>query len=150
MKNGLNYTEAELVDAIESNGITVVADEFVSLAPDLLLLGREDAAVPEKRMDISSLYNPAPEKFLITADHQPIKAKENLEAGTDLQLSGHTHAGQLFPNGFFFSFASYTKGEYKLADGKYMCVSSGASGWRFPFRTEAHCNYEVVTLKPAE
>ncbi len=150
MKNGLNYTEEELVEAIESNGITILADEFVSLAPDLLLLGREDAALPEKRIDIKELYNPAPEKFLITADHQPTKAKDNLNAGTDLQLSGHTHAGQFFPNGFFMSFVSYCKGNYKLADGKNMLVSSGACGWRVPFRTESHCCFEVVTLKPAE
>ena len=26
-------------------------------------------------------------------------------------------------------------------------VSSGASGWRVPFRTEAFCHYEVITLK---
>ena len=148
MKNGLQYTEAELVAAIEKNGITVLADEYAELAPDLLLLGREDAALPDVRKAISALPNPAPEKFLLVADHQPTKAKDNLAAGTDLQLSGHTHAGQLFPNGLFVSLVSYSRGDYDLGGGSTMLVSPGACGWRVPFRTQAHCRYEVITLQP--
>lgn len=148
MKNGLHYTESELVETMEKNGITVLADEYADIAPDLLLLGREDAAVPELRRKIAELRNPAPEKFLLIADHQPTLAKDNLAAGTDLQLSGHTHAGQLFPNGLFFSLFSYTRGDYDLGGGKTLLVSSGACGWRVPFRTESHCCYEVITLQP--
>ncbi len=29
-------------------------------------------------------------------------------------------------------------------------VSSGAGGWSFPFRTEAGCHYEVITLERAD
>lgn len=148
MKNGLHYTEDELVQTMQKNGITVLADEYAVLADDLLLLGREDAAVPTLRRDIGTLKNPAPEKYLIVVDHQPTRAKDNLAAGTDLQLSGHTHAGQLFPNGLFLSFFSYTRGDYDLGDGRTLFVSPGACGWRVPFRTESHCRYEVVTLQP--
>ncbi|MBR2589388.1 MAG: metallophosphoesterase [Clostridia bacterium] len=148
MKNGLPYTEEELVQTMEANGITVLADAYADLAPDLLLLGREDAAAKELRKDIGTLPNPAPDKYLVVADHQPTEAKDNLAAGTDLQLSGHTHAGQLFPNGFFFSFVSYTRGNYDLGEGANMYVSSGTSGWRVPFRTESHCHYEVIHLQP--
>ncbi len=148
MKGGLHYTEKELLQTMERNGITVVADEYVELGDDLLLLGREDAAAPELRKDIRDLANPDPGKFLLVADHQPTKAKDNLTAGTDLQLSGHTHAGQLFPCGLFFSFVSYNCGNYDLGNGAAMYVSSGASGWRVPFRTERGCHFEVVTLAP--
>lgn len=150
MKNGLHYTEAELVKTVEDNGITILSDEYAELGEDLLLLGREDAAVPDLRKDIDTLKNPDPEKFLLVADHQPTKARDNLKAGTDLQLSGHTHAGQLFPNGLFVSLVSYSLGDYDLGDGAVMNVSSGACGWRVPFRTENGCHYEVVTIKPAE
>ncbi len=149
LKNGLPYTETELLQAMRKNGINVLSDEYVELAPDLLLLGREDAAVPELRQEIAALPNPAPEKYLIVADHQPTLAGDNLAAGTDLQLSGHTHAGQLFPNGLFCSFFSYTLGDYSLGEGRTLLVSPGSSGWRVPFRTESHCRYEVITLLPA-
>ena len=148
MPHGLPYTEEELVQTIKKNGITVLADEYAALAPDLWLLGREDAAVPALRQDIGTLANPAPEKYLIVADHQPTLAEDNLAAGMDLQISGHTHAGQLFPNGLFFSLVSYTRGEYTLSGGQTLLVNSGACGWRVPFRTESHCSFAVVELRP--
>lgn len=147
MKDGLHYTEEDLLQTLKENGITVLTDEYVELAPDLLLLGREDVAAKDLRKEIESIPNPSPEKYLITADHQPVKVEENRKVGTDLQLSGHTHAGQLFPNGFLYSFISYNVGDYTSGD-NVMNVTSGASGWRVPFRTENACHYEVITLIP--
>ena len=69
--------------------------------------------------------------------------------GADLQLSGHTHAGQFFPLKLFYPLFTPTYGEYEYDKGAMLIVSAGASGWRFPFRTEAHCGFEVVDLLPA-
>ena len=74
--------------------------------------------------------------------------KENRALGTDLQVSGHTHAGQLFPLGALYEVIGYVYGDYEEA-GATMNVSAGACGWRMPFRTDRHCNYEVITLTPA-
>ena len=41
--------------------------------------------------------------------------------------------------------SGYTAAQYGDTD---IYVSPGASGWGFPFRTEAGCHYEVVTLEP--
>ena len=146
-KNDDACSVEDLERAMEKNNITILCDEYCQFSDDILLLGREDAALKEERADISKLKNPSPGSYLITIDHQPVCAEDNLKAGTDLQLSGHTHAGQLFPNGLFFSFVSYTKGEYEVGDA-VMYVSPGVSGWRVPFRTESTCRYEVITLKP--
>ncbi|MCR5208570.1 MAG: metallophosphoesterase [Eubacterium sp.] len=144
--NGMQFTAEELETALKENGITVLKDEYVSLSDDLLLLGREDISEGEARKDIKELSNPSPEKFLIIADHQPVGFKENSVAGCDLQLSGHTHAGQLFPLGLLYKVIGYSYGEFAYRESK-MLVSSGACGWRVPFRTSAGCNYEVITLK---
>ena len=69
--------------------------------------------------------------------------------GADLQLSGHTHAGQFFPLKLLYPLFTPTYGEYEYDNGAKLIVSAGASGWRFPFRTEAHCSFEVVDLLPA-
>ena len=147
--HGRQYTPEELEQAITSNGITILKDEFVQLSPDLLILGREDYSEKEGRADISTFVNPAPSSYLIVADHQPNGFKEHASFGADLQISGHTHAGQLFPLRFFYSLAAPVYGDYE-EQGAVMNVSAGACGWRMPFRTEAHCNYEVVTLKPVD
>lgn len=145
--HGLQYTPEELRQTIEDAGITILKDEYASLGPDLLLLGREDISETGSRADISSLTNPSPEKYLVVADHQPFEFKENMAAGTDLQLSGHTHAGQLFPLKPLYSLIGYAYGDFREGSAT-MNVSAGACGWRVPFRTESHCYYEVVSLVP--
>ena len=147
MPDGIEYSREELLDAIERNGITVLRDEFVSLAPDLLLLGREDMADLEQR---KAVKKPDTGSFFLVADHQPVSIREHLALGADLQLSGHTHAGQFFPLKLLYPLFTPTYGEYEYPRGAKLYVSAGASGWRLPFRTEEHCRFEVVDLLPAE
>ena len=144
---GRKFTPDELEAALQANGVTVLKDTFAELAPDLLLLGREDISEGEGRKAAEDLKNPSPEKYLIVADHQPAEFKQNLVTGTDLQLSGHTHAGQLFPLGALYPVIGYCRGDY-TEGGAIMNVTPGACGWRMPFRTDAHCCYEVIKLTP--
>ena len=147
--NGLQYTEEEFVNAITENGILVLRDSFAQLGDDVLILGREDISAGEKRINAEDIVNPLPDAYLIVADHQPGEAKSNLAVGTDLQISGHTHAGQLFPLRWLYALiGGYVYGEYDVDDAK-MVVSAGACGWRMPLRTEARCQYDVIRLKPA-
>lgn len=135
----------ELKQCLINNDITIVKDEFISLAPDLTLLGREDDSVKD-RISIDELVNPYVDTFLIALDHQPFKFKDNCKAKVDLQLSGHTHAGQLFPLRMIYDTKTYAYGKYKYKD-SILNVSSGASGWLIPFRTEIGCQFEVINLK---
>ena len=133
---------------LNANGIHIVVDEFVSLASDLTFLGREDMNSPLRKKP-SELTNPYPSTFLLAADHQPFDFKNNSEIGIDLQLSGHTHAGQLFPLRWVYSFVVYSYGEYHY-NNSILNVSSAAAGWQNPIRTEVGCQYEIITLKPAQ
>lgn len=144
---GRKFTPEELEAALAENGVILLRDAYAEIAPDLLLLGREDMS-EAGRAEIAALTNPAPEKYLITADHQPNDFKNNLAAGTDLQLSGHTHAGQLFPLGLLYPLIGYCVGDYTEGNA-VMNVSPGACGWRMPLRTENGCRYEVISLQPA-
>lgn len=145
---GRAYTEDQLAEAIERNGITILRDQITELGPDLTLAGREDASYPGGRAQAAELLAGAdPDRFLIVADHQPVDANQNAALGVDLQLSGHTHAGQIFPAGlltekiFGFSYGQYWQGQCSVV------VSSGAAGWGFPIRTEKRCEYVVVHLR---
>ena len=146
--NGRKYTEEEFEKAFTDAGITILQDEFAQLAPDLMLLGREDLSEKEKRADIKDLKAPSPDPYLIIVDHQPFAFDENTAVGADLQLCGHTHAGQLFPLGELCMPFAYCRGEHEY-NGVKLYVSYGAAGWRVPLRTDACCHFEVITLKPA-
>ena len=142
------YTDEELVQAIEENGIKILCDKWINIGEDLVLAGREDAARISGRVSSKELLRGADQnRFIIVADHQPIEAEENAAEGADLQLSGHTHAGQAFPAGLFMRVMGMPcYGEYQESGCK-LIISSGASVGVFPIRTEKHCEYVVIELK---
>ena len=150
IRGGLPYTAQELTETIENSGVVILRDTYAELAPDLLLLGREDLAAKGRRAAAEELPLPPQEKFLLVADHQPGSVKEHAALGADLQLSGHTHAGQLFPLRWLEAPFMHVVGEYRHDSGAVLLVSAGACGWRAPFRTEAGCRFEVITLLPSQ
>ncbi len=94
---GRTYTDEQLMHAIDDAGITVLTDEFVLVSDDLVLLGREDISRGDERKDWSDLVNPYEGLTLIVADHQPYDLEQLRSEVSALQISGHTHAGQLWP-----------------------------------------------------
>lgn len=138
----------ELEDELIASGIHVVIDEFIPIGTDLTLLGRNDLDSPTRKK-IDELVNPYPSTFLLTADHQPFEFDIQAKAGIDLQLSGHTHAGQLFPLKTLYQISIYSYGEYHY-ENSILNVSSGASGWQNPYRSEVGCQYEIITLNPSK
>lgn len=145
--NHRSYTEEDLVNAIEKSGIVILNDRLLTLNEDIVLAGREDAAKIPKRISAAELLNGTDKsQFLIVADHQPVEIKENAALGVDLVLSGHTHAGQLFPIGLFNELTGLNYGAYQIGDCTAI-VSSGTTGWGFPIRTQKHCEYVVISLK---
>lgn len=144
------YTEEELEQAILINGITILKDQWITINDDLLLAGRDDAAWGNQsgRACVEELLQGADrERYMIMLDHQPIEAEENASQGVDLELSGHTHAGQIFPVGYISEWTgTLNYGEYQRDNCKVI-VSSGATGWGYPIRTEGKCEYVVIDLE---
>ncbi|MGN0252392.1 MAG: metallophosphoesterase [Oliverpabstia sp.] len=145
-----SYTDEELANAIQSNGITILEDSFVEINHDLILAGRGDAAWRNTsgRATVEEILQGADrEKYIIVADHQPIEAEENDMQGVDMELSGHTHAGQIWPVGLLSEMIGILNyGEYQTGNCNVI-VSSGFTGWGYPVRTEEHCEYVVVNIK---
>lgn len=77
------------------------------------------------------------------------KAVEELKndaQGVDLEVSGHTHAGQIWPVGWLSELTGVLNyGEYQSRECKVI-VSSGFTGWGYPLRTEGHCEYVIIHL----
>ena len=148
---GRTYSDEQLEKTIREAGIIILSDEFVKPADDLTLLGREDVSMGTKRAAWSDLVNPFEGTgALIVADHQPYD-NEQLEAEESaLQLSGHTHAGQLWPLQIVYRMLSLPAyGEFK-EPGTLLYVTAGAGVWSMPLRTEAHCEWELITLVSQE
>lgn len=146
------YTVEQLEAAAHKAGITVLEDETVSVNPELLLSGRADRSyAPERASALSLAADRDEEKVWIVADHQPAGYEELKQAGCDVVVSGHTHAGQIWPLGLFaklFHLDEMSYG-YETDDGLQMFVTSGMAGWGVCFRTQKHSEYMVISLLPA-
>lgn len=141
------YTEEELAQTINQNGITILKENFVDIGDDILLVGREDLSARDERLEADALLNGADtDRFILVADHQPNNVKSNTSYGADLQLSGHTHGGQMLPLGWMsFMYNGYVYGQYQEVDTDVI-VSSGFAGWGFSIRTQGISEYVVVDL----
>ena len=93
-------------------------------------------------------YNYYTNKPFYTPDELRRTLKENCKAGVDLSLSGHTHAGQIWPTGQLGELIGVNELNYGYRqDGDYqVIVSSGIGGWGYPIRTGRHSEYVVITL----
>ncbi|WP_242394543.1 metallophosphoesterase [Anaeromyxobacter oryzisoli] len=79
-----------------------------------------------------------PARSLVLLAHQPRGVPEAIGAGVELQLSGHTHGGQLFPFNLLVAAAyPYVKGLYALEEAGtrgHVYVSRGTGYWGPPMR----------------
>ncbi|MGW0530648.1 metallophosphoesterase [Streptomyces sp. NPDC003032] len=78
--------------------------------------------------------------------HQPVVIHDAVEHGVDLQLSGHTHGGQLWPGNFVADLANPTLAGLERYGDTQLYVSRGAGAWGPPVRVGAPSDITVVEL----
>ncbi|MGW1772913.1 metallophosphoesterase [Streptomyces sp. NPDC002104] len=78
--------------------------------------------------------------------HQPIVIDEAVRYGADLQLSGHTHGGQLWPGEYVAALANPTVAGLERYGDTQLYVSRGAGAWGPPVRVGAPSDITVVEL----
>lgn len=78
--------------------------------------------------------------------HQPVQIHDAVRHGVDLQLSGHTHGGQLWPGNFLASAANPTVAGLERYGDTQLYVSRGAGAWGPPTRVGAPSDITVVEL----
>ena len=84
---------------------------------------------------------------VILMDHQPFKLEEAVNNKVDLQLSGHTHNGQLWPFNYITDMVYELTWGYKKKENTHFYVSCGAGTWGPPVRTGSRPEIVNVVLK---
>ncbi|MFI0979892.1 metallophosphoesterase [Streptomyces sp. NPDC021093] len=78
--------------------------------------------------------------------HQPVQIDEAVRHGVDLQLSGHTHGGQLWPGNLIAELANPTVAGLERYGDTQLYVSRGAGAWGPPVRVGAPSDITLVQL----
>jgi len=137
---------------IESKGIRVLKDEIVTLDGGIQLIGRIDRDsfrfYRKERLPLGELMKQVDTtKPVILLDHQPFHLDETAKYGIDLQLSGHTHNGQMWPLNYVTSMIYELSYGYLKKRNTHFIVSSGYGLWGPRVRSGSRSEVLLINIK---
>ncbi|WP_328723682.1 metallophosphoesterase [Streptomyces sp. NBC_00247] len=118
------------IDGFDLAGVNDVAGESEGQGPDF------DRALGDRD----------PARAAVLMAHQPVVIDDAVAHGVDLQLSGHTHGGQLWPGNLVAELANPTVAGLERYGDTQLYVSRGAGAWGPPVRVGAPSDITVVEL----
>jgi uncharacterized protein len=136
---------------LENHNIIVLRDSVAILPNGIAVVGREDITSErmygKQRKTLKEiLKNLDTEKPVFLLDHQPYKLAEVAEHSVDLQVSGHTHNGQMWPFNYITgAMFEISKGYGKIKN-THFYVSSGYGTWGPPIRTNSRSEIVVMEI----
>ncbi len=118
----------------------------MTIANALQLAGTDDSSRHE---DVPSAVDGRdPALPLVLLAHHPRTIARAMEAGVDLQLSGHTHGGQLLPWGWLARLWDPKVAGLARFGATWLYVSEGTGYWGPPLRVGTRCEIAAITLTP--
>ncbi|MCR4400255.1 MAG: metallophosphoesterase [Syntrophomonadaceae bacterium] len=128
----------EIIAALSEAGVTVLRDQAVLVDGSFWVVGRDfrgRAGFGRKRLPLSQVMAHVDTSLpVLMLDHMPVDLPEAQACGVDLQLSGHTHRGQLFPNHLVTGRVFAVDWGYLRMGALQVLVSSGYGTWGPPLR----------------
>jgi len=136
-------------------GIRVLRNERVPIGDAFDLAGVDDASAHRMLaghgQDVArALAGRDPSRAVVLLAHQPKALRDASPLDVDLQLSGHTHGGQLVPFNWIARIDQpFIAGLHRVA-GTWVYVSSGTGYWGPPVRVGSHAELTRIELVSAD
>ena len=135
----------------DASGITLLRDRAVEIVPGLVLAGVDDLSarrqfgLGDHPVDQALEHRPAGATIFLS--HSPWSVERAAELGVGLMLSGHTHAGQIWPFTYVVKLMyPYVAGRYDV-NGMTLVVSRGTGFWGPPMRLFRPGEITAITLR---
>ncbi len=128
------------VEYLNNHNIKMIRDSYVLIDNSFYVVGRDDRASNRfsdyHRKTLEEIMSGVNKELpVIMMDHQPFNLEEAQKNGIDLQLSGHTHNGQLWPLNYILKKIYELPWGYKIKGNTHYYVSCGVGGWGPPVRS---------------
>ena len=141
---------SETISYFKDANIEFLQDESIKVANSFYIVGRND---PANRRITGQEVKPLREVLkdvdkslpIIVLNHRPEDLEEAETENVDLQLSGHTHKGQIFPGNLVTKYLNEDDYGYLKKDNFNLIVSSGYGTWGPPMRIGSKS--EIVNIK---
>jgi predicted MPP superfamily phosphohydrolase len=140
------------LDFTKEAGFTVLRGETAAVSDFMVVAGVDDQGGHSSEQTAPVLKNMLPDeiadkKFVLLLKHRP-EAGDEEATHFDLQLSGHTHGGQIFPFGLLTAFHyPFKAGILHRLENKFLYVSRGTGTWGPPIRFLSPPEITVIDLK---
>lgn len=148
MGNHENISGAkQSIEFLKDAGVHLLRDSAALVNNSFYIVGRNDRSTSNRKEVRDLVEHLDRSKPIIMLDHQPYKLEEVEKNKVDLQISGHTHYGQVWPISWITN-AIYEKAHGYLQKGdSHIYVSSGLGLWGGKFRIGTQSEYVVINLK---
>lgn len=132
--------------------IKMIRDSAILIDNAFYVVGREDWIIPDREELKTILHKQNVDKSLpiIVLNHTPLNLDEDMEAGADIALYGHTHDGQVFPFNILTSMMFEISKGYKRKEQMHVYVTSGIglSGPQYRIGTKSELAVIEVEFNP--
>lgn len=121
------FEAEQKIEFLNNAGIKMLRDSAVLIDSSFYVVGREDFVYPDRLSlkDILAQQNVDMSKLVIVLNHSPHDLDEEVNAGADIALYGHTHHGQAFPGNIATQIAFEVAYGYKKKGNTHIYVTSG-------------------------
>lgn len=137
--------EPNTMSFYKESGITLLRDSTI-VFDSIQIVGRDDRMNMRRHKTAQLVEHLDKDRFTILLDHQPYNLEESEQNGIDLQVSGHTHHGQVWPISLITeSVYECAFGSWKRGNTNYY-ISSGIGIWGGKFRIGTRSEYVVATI----
>lgn len=137
----------EVIKFLKYTNIQLLRDTVVTLPCGLQIIGRDDRSNKERK-SVEELIEQAQATTAnaVLLDHQPYAIAQKDSLGIALQLSGHTHYGQVWPMNVLTNRIYEQSHGYRKWKNSHVYVSSGLALWGPPFRIGTKSDMAVIEL----
>jgi predicted MPP superfamily phosphohydrolase len=138
------------LDYFKQNGIQMLKDTTIKVDNKFYIIGRDDIEGKtfsgKKRKSLDELTKDIDFKLpVFLLDHQPYKLEKTAEFAVDLQFSGHTHNGQIWPLNYLTGLLFEEDWGYLKKKNTHFYISSGFGTAVIPIRVGN--KPEIVNIK---
>lgn len=127
-------------------GITLLCDTIVKIDNSFYLAGRYDQHFGRRKTIQELLKSITTDLPVILMDHRPTQLQEISQTAVDVQFSGHTHNGQLFPLNFIIHNMYELSWGYRKIRNTNFFVTSGLRLWGPPVKTAGKSEIMLVDI----
>ncbi|WP_114701494.1 metallophosphoesterase [Psychrobacter proteolyticus] len=141
--------ERPISEALQNAGIQLLNDEVLCIEHEsqpVWLVGRFDNHKRQRVATTDLLTQVDTSQPVILLDHRPSDIDNHSQLPIDLQVSGHTHNGQVFPANFIVNAINRVGYGYEQIGKGHFVVSSGYGFWGIPFRLGSRSEIWLITL----